>query len=166
MDIKENGKQYYLNNRDKILEKSKQYYHDNKDKILEKSKQYYHDNKEERQKYNNEYWALHGHIYMQKRSVDQKMKEKRKKYYNDNRDKLLPQSKQYYHDNRESILKYHALTNHIYIERRRHDCEFREKQRQYYKTYYQKLKERPKHIYQNNYFNPPSKKDFIVRFSF
>jgi hypothetical protein len=49
------------------------------------------------------------------------MKEKRKKYYNDNKDKLLPQSKQYYHDNKESILKYHALTNHIYIERRRHD---------------------------------------------
>ena len=79
MDIKEKGKQYYLNNRDKILKKSKQYYHDNKDKILEKSKQYYHDNKEERQKYNNEYWALHGHIYMQKRSVDQNMKEKREK---------------------------------------------------------------------------------------
>ena len=78
MDIKERRKQYYLNNREKILEKSKQYYHDNKEEILEKSKQYYHDNKEERQKYNNEYWALHGHIYMQKRSVDQNMKEKRK----------------------------------------------------------------------------------------
>ena len=101
---------------------------------------------------------------MQKRSVDQNMKEKRKQYYNDNKDKLLPQSKQHYHDNKESILKYHALTNHIYIERRRHDCEFREKQRQYYKTYYQKLKERPKHIYQNNYFNPPTKNDFIVSF--
>ena len=78
MDIKERRKQYYLNNREKILEKSKQYYHDNKEEILEKSKQYYHDNKEERKKYNNEYWNLHGHTYMQKRSVDQKMKEKRK----------------------------------------------------------------------------------------
>ena len=76
---------------------------------------------------------------MQKRSVDQNMKEKRKKYYNDNKDKLLPQSKQYYHDNKESILKYHALTNHIYIERRRHDCEFRQKQREYYRTYYQNV---------------------------
>jgi hypothetical protein len=103
---------------------------------------------------------------MQKRSVDQNMKEKRKKYYNDNKDKLLPQSKQYYHDNGESILKYHALTDNIYIERRRHDCVFREKQRQYYLTYYQKRKERPKHIYQNNYFNPPTKNDFFVRFSF
>ncbi len=51
MDIKEKRKQYYLNNRDKILEKSKQYYHDNK---------------EERQKYINEYLALHGHITCKK----------------------------------------------------------------------------------------------------
>ena len=149
-----------------IKEKRKQYYIDNRDRIIERNKQYYYDNKEERQKYNNEYWALHGHTYMQKRSVDQNMKEKRKKYYNDNKDKLLPQSKQYYHDNRESILKYHALTNHKYIEKRRHDYEFREKQRQYYITYYQKRKERPNYIYQNNFFNPPTKKDFIVRFSF
>ncbi len=63
MDAKEKRKQYYINNRDRIIERNKQYYHDNK---------------EERQKYNNEYWALHGHIYMQKRSVDQNMKEKRK----------------------------------------------------------------------------------------
>jgi general secretion pathway protein D len=86
--------------------------------------------------------------------------------FNDNKDKLLSQSKQYYHDNRELILKKHALTNHIYIERRRHDEEFKAKQKEYYKEYYQKYKERPKYIYQNNYFNPPTKKDFIVRFSF
>ena len=80
------------------------------------------------------------------------------------KDKVLSQSKQYYHDNRELILKYHALTNHIYIERRRHDREFKAKQKEYYKEYYQKYKERPKYIYQNNYFNPPTKNDFIVRF--
>ncbi len=73
MDFKEQRKQYYLNNRDKILERCKRQYHDNK---------------KERQKYNNECWALHGHTYMQKRSVDQNMKEKRKKYYNYNKDKL------------------------------------------------------------------------------
>ena len=145
-----------------IKEKRKQYYIDNRDRIIERNKQYYYDNKEERQKYNNEYWALHGHKYIEKRNSDENIKERRKKYYNDNKDKLLPQSKQYYHDNRESILKYHALTNHIYIERRRHDEEFKAKQ----KEYYQKYKERPKYIYQNNYFNPPTKKDFIVRFSF
>ena len=31
MDAQEKRKQYYINNRDKILEKSKQYYHDNKE---------------------------------------------------------------------------------------------------------------------------------------
>ena len=31
MDAKEKRKQYYLNNREKILEKSMQYYHDNKE---------------------------------------------------------------------------------------------------------------------------------------
>jgi hypothetical protein len=149
-----------------IKEKRKQYYIDNRDRIIERNKQYYYDNKEERQKYNNEYWALHGHKYIEKRNSDENIKERRKKYYNDNKDKLLSQSKQYYHDNRELILKYHALTNHIYIERRRHDEEFKAKQKEYYKEYYQKYKERPKYIYQNNYFNPPTKKDFIVRFSF
>jgi hypothetical protein len=49
------------------------------------------------------------------------MKEKRKKYYNDNKDTLLGQNEHYYHDYREIKLKYHALTNHIYIERRRSD---------------------------------------------
>ena len=39
MDIKEKRRQYYINNRDRILEKSKQYHNDHK---------------EERQKYNNE----------------------------------------------------------------------------------------------------------------
>ena len=151
MDIKEKRKQYYINNRDRILEKSKQYYNDNK---------------EERQKYNNEYWSLHGQKYMQKRSVDPDFKEKKKKYYNDNRDKLITQNKQYYYDNREAILKYHCSTNYKYIEQRRHDKEYKEKQRQYYKTYYQKRKEKPNYIFKDNYFNPPSKNDFIVKFSF
>ena len=29
MDVKEKRRQYYINNKDRILEKSKQYYHDN-----------------------------------------------------------------------------------------------------------------------------------------
>ena len=34
----------------------------------------------------------------------------------------------------------------------------------YYITYYQKRKERSNYIYQNNFFNPPTKQDFIVSF--
>jgi hypothetical protein len=48
---------------------------------------------------------------------------------------LLDRPKQYYYNNREEILKYHALTHHKYIEQRRHDIMYREKQRSYQKYY-------------------------------
>ena len=50
MDVKEKRKQYYLNN---------------KDKLLTYSKQYYYEHKEERQKYNYEYWSKNGHKYIE-----------------------------------------------------------------------------------------------------
>ena len=52
MDVKEKRKQYYLNN---------------KDKLLTYSKQYYYENKEERQKFNHEYWSKNGHKYIEER---------------------------------------------------------------------------------------------------
>jgi hypothetical protein len=51
MDSKEKRKQYYIQNKDKILEKSKQYYLNNKDKLLTYSKQYYYDNRLARLQY-------------------------------------------------------------------------------------------------------------------
>ena len=57
MDSKEKRQQYYINNRDRIIERNKQYYYDNL---------------EERKKYNYEYWSVNGHKYMEER------KEKRK----------------------------------------------------------------------------------------
>ncbi len=48
---------------------------------------------------------------------------------------MLDRPKQYYYNNREEILKYHALTHHKYIEQRRHDIMYREKQRSYQKYY-------------------------------
>ena len=65
MDIKEKRKQYYINNRDRIIERNKQYYYDNR---------------EERKKYNYEYWSVNGHKYMEER------KEKRK----NKRNKIVP----------------------------------------------------------------------------
>ena len=63
MDIKEKRKQYYINNKDKLLTYSKQYYYDNRNARL----QYYYDNREERQKYNYEYWSINGHKYIEER---------------------------------------------------------------------------------------------------
>jgi hypothetical protein len=63
MDIKEKRRQYYINNRDRIIEKSKQYYNDHKEESL---------------KYNNEYWSLNGHKYVQKRTKDENIKIKKR----------------------------------------------------------------------------------------
>ena len=70
MDIKEKRKQYYLNNRNKIIERNKQYYYNNREKRLK----YYYDNREERIKYNYEYWSLNGHKYVEKRRNDDNYK--------------------------------------------------------------------------------------------
>jgi hypothetical protein len=50
-----------------IKEKRQQYYIDNRDRIIERNKQYYYDNLEERKKYNYEYWSVNGHKYIEER---------------------------------------------------------------------------------------------------
>ena len=77
---KENHKQYYNNNKDKLKEYHKQYYNNNKDKTLEQQKQYRIDNKD-------------------------KILQQKKQYYIDNRDKTLEQQKQRYIDNKDKILE-------------------------------------------------------------
>ena len=57
-----------------IKEKRQQYYIDNRDRILQRNKQYYYDNIEERQKYNYEYWSVNGHKYIEERKEKRKNK--------------------------------------------------------------------------------------------
>jgi hypothetical protein len=135
-------------------EKRKQYYIDNRDRILERNKKYYHDNKDERQKYNREYWASNGQKYVEKRMKDPDYvskyteynkiyRERRKQIYVDNRKIILERNKQYYYDNRQERLKYNN---------------------QYWSVNGHKYKGRSKHIYQDNFFHATSLKDFIVTF--
>lgn len=77
MDIKDKRKQYYLDNHELKKKKALQYYYDNKEKAL----QYYYDNQEERTLYNREYWAMHGHKYILKRSEDIVYKANQRLYY-------------------------------------------------------------------------------------
>ena len=63
-----------------IKEKRKQYYIDNRDRILESNKQYYHDNKEERQKYNYEYWSINGHKYIEEKKKERDIKRNNGKF--------------------------------------------------------------------------------------
>jgi hypothetical protein len=51
-----------------IIEKRKQYYIDNRDKLLQQAKQYYWDNKEVRKIYNRNYWELNKYKYLKARS--------------------------------------------------------------------------------------------------
>jgi hypothetical protein len=91
-------------------EKRKQYYIDNRDRILERNKKYYHDNKDERQKYNHEYWASNGQKYVEKRMKDPDYvskyteynkiyRERNKQYWSVNGHKYKGRSKHIYQDN-------------------------------------------------------------------
>jgi len=73
---KEWGKQYYINNKEKICERRRQRYLNNKD--IERNKQYYINNKE-------------------------KICERKKQYYLDNKDKISERHKQYYLDNKDKF---------------------------------------------------------------
>ena len=75
-------------------EKQKQYYIDNKEAINEKARQYYYDHKEERQRYNCDYWALHGDRYKEKRKKDRHYKNYQNIYQKD-----------YYLVNKETIFR-------------------------------------------------------------
>jgi len=73
-------KEWYNDNKDKLLEKQKQYNIDNKDKNTEYAKQYHIDNRDE-------------------------ILVKKKQYRIDYRDKRLEKDRQYYYDNRDRLLE-------------------------------------------------------------
>lgn len=74
------NKEYYQDNREKLLEKQKDYYKNNRDELLEKVKEYRQNNLE-------------------------KIAEKKKEYRNNNLDKMVEKDKKYYQDNHDKILE-------------------------------------------------------------
>ena len=85
-------KQYYEQNKDKILEKQKQYYEQNKDKI----KKYREQNKDKKSDYNREYYEQNkDKLIDYKREYYEQNKDKSKEYYKQHRDKIREQQKQY-----------------------------------------------------------------------
>ena len=63
----------------------KQYYLDNKEKMLKRSKKYYYDNIEIRKEYNRNYWDTHKEKYLLQRSNDTEYKTKHQLYYHNYR---------------------------------------------------------------------------------
>jgi hypothetical protein len=62
-------------------EKRKQYYLDNRERILERNKKYYYDNIEIRKEYNRNYWDINKDKYLERRSNDSEYKAKHRLYY-------------------------------------------------------------------------------------
>jgi len=62
-------------------ERRKQYYLDNRERILEKNKQYYYDNIEIRKEYNRNYWEINKDKYLERRSKNAEYKTKHRLYY-------------------------------------------------------------------------------------
>ena len=91
----EQKKQWYKENRDKIVECHKQYYENNKDKIVEKQKQYRENNKDKKAEYDKQY----------RENNKDKIAERNKQYYENNKDKILEKQKQYYENNKDKILE-------------------------------------------------------------
>ena len=77
-------KEYYCDNKDKILEYFKEYYNDNKDKVLKHNRQYYNDNKD-------------------------KVKDIMKEYRINNKDTIVKINKEYYNKNKDKINTKHKV---------------------------------------------------------
>jgi hypothetical protein len=111
---KQRKKQWYQNNKERVLEESKQYYLDNKEKISEYAEQYRLDNKE-----------------------------KRKQYYQNNKESVLEQQKQYYLDNKERIKQYYLDNKERVLEyAEQYRLDNKEERKEYQKQWYQNNKER------------------------
>ena len=77
-------KEYYEDNKEKLLEKVKEYNENNKDKITEYNKKYNENNKEKMKEYQKEY----------NENNKDKLKEYKKKYRKENKEKLLEKKKE------------------------------------------------------------------------
>ena len=93
---KRTKKDYYENNKDKILDKSKDYYEQNKDKIIEYKKEYSELNKDKLIEYRKDYYEFN----------KDKKKEYSKEYREKNKDILKIKKKEYYEKSKD-------IKNHI-----------------------------------------------------
>ena len=105
-------KEYYQDNKEKIIEKSKKYYNENIDTITIKNKEYREKNKEEITKFQRNYYLKNKEqINLKQHDCYEKNKEKIKTKSREYRTKNLEKVKQYYLENKEKILSQNALIN-------------------------------------------------------
>ena len=122
MNNKEYKKQWYLKNRERILQKRKEYYQKNKEKIME-----YHKTSKKVQQYFKEYRKE----YYDKNKKD--ILEKEKENYNKNKELYLKRNKKYRDNNKEKMNEYSKEyrkthqkdINKKYLERKNKDFLFK-----------------------------------------
>ncbi len=119
---KEERKEYYEKNREKILRQRKEYYYKNQNKEKASAKKYGEENKEKIQKYN------------QIPIVKERNKKVKKKYQEKNKEKIKIKKRKWNQENKEKIRKQHK----DYYERNRE--ERRKQIRQYIKKRYEENK--------------------------
>ena len=102
-------KEYYIDNKDKILNQKKEYYRNNKDKILKYHREErYRDNKDKILKQNKEYRKANKEkILKYAEEYYRNNKEKIQEYYRNNKEKIAERRKEYageyYRNNKEKI---------------------------------------------------------------
>ena len=127
---KQSQKEYYENNKDKILKTQKDYYEINKDK----SKEYYEINKDKILKQFKE-------NYEKKKD---KISERRKDYYENNKEKIAKRKKEYYENKRVEIAK----GRKEYYENKKY--EISKSQKEYYENNKEKIAKSKKEYYENS----------------
>jgi len=108
MTKQEYKKQYYLKNKEKILESGRLNYIQNRDKIKNSARQYWLKNKEKVSANSRAYYYLNREKYLQARrdyyrNNLQKEKQNRKKYWESNREKMTTRCKRYSQNHRSEI---------------------------------------------------------------
>ena len=95
-EVRIRNKQYREEHKEEKRMRDKQYYQDNKEERLEYQKQYYQENKEEIKEYQKQY----------NKENKEKVAEVKKQYYENHKEKTIEYQKQYYQENKEKILEY------------------------------------------------------------
>ena len=104
-------KEYYVDNKESILEEKKEYYLDNRDTILEDRKEYYIANKESisirKKKYDAEHRAENSERHKKWRDTNKEhCNEKYRQYYEKNKERKKIIDKKYREDNKKKIREY------------------------------------------------------------
>jgi hypothetical protein len=159
MNIKKaKKKEYYLNNKEKLLEQRKEYYLNNKEKLLEQRKEYYLNNKEYQKEYQKEYRLNNKEkILEQTKKYYLNNKEKKKEYQLNNKEKIKERKKEHYLNNKEKILaqqKEYQLNNKGKI--KEYQLKNKEKIKERKKKYHLNNKEKTNNRKKNRYRTDPN----------